>query len=96
MSDALRDVRSRVDPGSKAAAAALVSAIADHDDITTSEILSIADTREVCRWLATETVAARWVRDRHGYRDRLRARAEAELTRAQRELRELAAKGDPL
>ncbi len=71
MTDTGRDVRRRVDPASKAAAARLVSAIADHDDKTTSEILSIADTREVCRWLATQTVADKWVRDPRGYTDRL-------------------------
>jgi hypothetical protein len=84
MSD-LESVRQRVDPASKAAAARLVAAIADHDHTTTAEILGVANASEVARWLATQAVADRWVRDPRGYRERLRRRAESEMTRAQRE-----------
>jgi len=94
MSD-VESVRQRVDPASRAAAATLVAAIADHDDRVTAEVLACADTSEVARWLATQVVADKWARDPRGYRDRLRRKAEAEMARCERELRELAAKGDP-
>jgi len=82
-----RDVRSRVDPGSKAAAQRLVSVIAARDHPTTREILDCgADLREVARWLAHQIVASEWVAHPRDYTERLARRAETEMVRCEREL----------
>jgi len=85
MTDIGRDVRQRVDAGSRVAAARLLSAIAERDHVATREVLCIADTREVARWLAHQIVADHWVRHPRDYTDRLHRRAESEMDRAQRE-----------
>ncbi len=80
------DFRKRLSPASSVAAYRLASLMADRHDYEAAAILETADLEEVAVVLAGALSAAFWQQDPHGYRDKLRRMAAAELAAREKDL----------
>jgi len=74
------DVTKRPTPASSVAAYRFASLLVDRHDGEAAAVLASADLAEVALVLARALAAACWSQDPHGYRDKLRRMADAELT----------------
>lgn len=82
----MRDFKKRVSPASSVAAYRFASLLADRLDAEAAAVLATADLEELAIVLVGALSAAFWQEDPHGYRDKLRRLAAAELDARQKDL----------